>query len=63
MTIDIHYADAPLGHEIRGIDLSQPISDDVFAEIEAAYDRYGVVLFRGQNLTPDRSRFQNALAS
>ncbi len=54
MTIDIHYADAPLGHEIRGIDLSQPISDDVFAEIEAAYDRYGVVLFRGQNLTPDQ---------
>jgi len=54
MTLDIRFADAPLGHEIRGIDLSGPVSDAVFAEIEAAYDNYGVVVFRGQKITPDQ---------
>ena len=53
MTLDIRYADAPLGHEIRGLDLSQPLDDATFAEIEAAYDRYGVICFRDQKLTPD----------
>jgi len=52
MTISIRYADAPLGHEILGVDLSKDIGDDDFAQIEAAYDRYGVIIFRGQSLTP-----------
>ncbi len=54
MSIDIRFADAPLGHEIRGVDLSQSIEDATFAEIEAAYDRYGVIVFRDQTLTPDQ---------
>ena len=54
MTLEIRFADAPLGHEIRGIDVSGHIPDDVFAEIEQAYDRYGVVLFRNQSLTPEQ---------
>lgn len=54
MALDIHFTDAPLGHEIRGVDLAQAVPDDVFAEIEAAYDRYGVVVFRNQQLTPDQ---------
>lgn len=53
MTLDIRFTDAPLGHEIRGVDLSKPVSDAVFAEIEAAYDNYGVILFRNQHLSPD----------
>ena len=54
MTLDIKFVDAPLGHEIRGVDLSKPIPDDVFAGIEAAYDRYGVIVFRGQKLSPEQ---------
>ena len=54
MTLDIRFVDAPLGHEIRGVDLSKPLPDDVFNEIEAAYDRYGVIVFRDQKLGPDQ---------
>ncbi len=51
--INIRYADAPLGHEIQGVDLSA-LDDADFTAIEDAYDRYGVILFRGQTLTPDQ---------
>jgi len=42
---------APVGAEIRGIDLSQPIDDATFGDIERAYARYGVLVFRDQHLT------------
>ena len=54
MPLNIRFSDAPLGHEILGVDLSKPIPDDVFAEIEKAYDIYGVIIFRGQSLTPQQ---------
>jgi taurine dioxygenase len=54
MTIEIAYADAPLGHEICGVDLSAPIDDSTFAEIEAAYDHFGTIIFRDQRLTPEQ---------
>lgn len=54
MAIQLSYADAPLGHEILGIDLSAPIDDATVAEIEAAYDHYGTIVFRGQHLTPEQ---------
>src|SRR5690606_4695423 len=44
----------PLGHEIRGVDLAGDIREDDFAAIEEAYDRFGVIVFRGQTLTPDQ---------
>ncbi|MEX2630795.1 MAG: TauD/TfdA family dioxygenase [Tistlia sp.] len=52
MAIEIVEVDAPLGHEIRGVDLAGEIDAKSFAAIEAAYDRYGVVVFRGRPLTP-----------
>jgi taurine dioxygenase len=52
--LDIVYADAPLGHEIRGVDLSQPLPDRLFEEIERTFDRYGVVVISGQRLTPQQ---------
>jgi taurine dioxygenase len=52
--LEIADSGAPLGHEIRGVDLSQPLSDRLFAEIEAAFDRYGVVVIPGQRLTPQQ---------
>jgi taurine dioxygenase len=54
MALDIRFTDAPLGHEIRGVDLSGEIDDAVFAQIERAFDEYGVVVFRDQKLAPEQ---------
>lgn len=40
------------GAEISGVDLSQPLSDAAFAEIERAFFDHEVVVFRDQKLTP-----------
>ena len=40
--------------EATGIDLSAPLAPDAVAEIEAAMDRYAVLVFRGQPLTQDQ---------
>jgi len=40
--------------EATGIDLSAPLARDAVAEIEAAMDRYTVLVFRGQPLTQDQ---------
>ena len=39
-----------LGAELTGVDLSQPLADEVFAEIEAALADYKVIFFRDQVL-------------
>jgi len=52
MAIEIIPAHAPLGAEIRGIDLSQPLNDATFEAIERAYNDQGVIFFRGQHITP-----------
>jgi alpha-ketoglutarate-dependent 2,4-dichlorophenoxyacetate dioxygenase len=39
---------------IGGVDLSQPIPDDVFREIEAAFNAYAVLVFHDQPLTEDQ---------
>ena len=41
-----------LGAEIRGVDLSKPLSQDLAREIRRAFLEHLVVFFRGQNLTP-----------
>ena len=42
------------GAEIAGVDLSQPLPQTVFDEIEAAFATWSVVVFRNQVLTPDQ---------
>jgi taurine dioxygenase len=54
MRLEIVPAGATLAAEIRGVDLAQPLGDDVFAAIERAYDDYGVVFFRNQRITPQQ---------
>lgn len=54
MPLEIVRAPAPLGHEIRGVDLSQPLDEESFAAIEEAYDHYGTLVFRDQSLTPEQ---------
>src|SRR5581483_6625811 len=43
-----------LGAEISGVDLSQPLADETFAQIAGAFFANEVVVFRGQKLTPDQ---------
>lgn len=53
MAFEVVCADAPVGAEIRGVDLSEPLSDTTFDAIEAAFNAHGVVFFRDQALPPD----------
>ena len=49
---------AALGAEIMGIDLSEPISDELFAKIQDCWHQNLVVLFRDQHLSEaDQVRF------
>ena len=50
---EIRPSSAPVGAEVFGVDLSAPLPDEVFEACEAAFDRYSVLCFRGQSLTPD----------
>jgi taurine dioxygenase len=52
MSIEIVPTGAALGAEIRGVNLGEPIADATFAEIERAYNEYGVIFFREQQITP-----------
>jgi taurine dioxygenase len=43
----------PLGAEITGIDVGQPMNDATFKRIEDAFHEHCVVVFRNQRLTPE----------
>lgn len=49
---DIRASAGPIGAEILGLDLSRPISDAAFAEVERAFNQYSVVVIRDQDLSP-----------
>lgn len=53
-TLEIVPSGAPLGHEIRGIDLSAPLAPETVGAISAAWAAHGVIVLRGQNLSPAR---------
>ncbi len=42
-----------IGAEIHGVDLSKPLGEATFKEIESALHQHLVVFFRGQDLSPD----------
>src|SRR3954452_4955381 len=54
MPVEITPTRAALGAEIRGIDLAQPPGEADFAAIEDAYNRFGVIFFRNQRITPQQ---------
>jgi taurine dioxygenase len=49
---DVRIFDAPLGAEVVGLDLSQPVSDVDFARIHAAHLDHHVLVFRDQRISP-----------
>ncbi|MDH3699909.1 MAG: TauD/TfdA family dioxygenase [Alphaproteobacteria bacterium] len=51
--IDVAPSDSVIGAEIRGVDLSHPIGDAVFARIHDAFLAHSVIYLRGQQLSPE----------
>ena len=43
-----------VGAEISGVNLAADLPDDIFEEIDDAYNRYSVLVFRDQKLTPEQ---------
>lgn len=54
MLLGFHQLTPVFAAEVRGLDLRRPIDAEIAAEIEAAMDRYGVLVFRRQNLDEDQ---------
>lgn len=50
----IEYPQLPLGAEITGIDLAQPVDDQTFRQIEDLFHDRGVIVFRDQRLTDEQ---------
>ncbi len=53
MTVEVIPTGAALGAEIRGLDLSKPLSDAEFEAVEQAWFDHIVLLFRGQHNVSD----------
>lgn len=54
MGITIYPVTPDFAAEIGDVDLSRPLSDADFAEIRAAFFKYAMLAFPGQNLTPQQ---------
>ena len=52
MALTVHPFDTALAAEIRGLDLSCDIDGDTFEQIESAWNKYSVLVFRDQEITP-----------
>ena len=46
--------DAPLGAEVIGLDLRQPVSEAALERLRVAYARHAVLVIRDQHLTPEQ---------
>jgi alpha-ketoglutarate-dependent 2,4-dichlorophenoxyacetate dioxygenase len=54
MAIDVTPLHRHLGAEVRGVDLTRPVMPETFAEIEAAFNRPGILVFPDQPLTDEQ---------
>lgn len=52
--LDVRPSGEGAGAEVSGVDLSASLPEDVFAEIDRALARHGVLVFRDQRLSPER---------
>jgi taurine dioxygenase len=54
MTLTMNALTETFGAELSGVDLAAPLDDATIGAIRAAFHAHGVVLFRGQVLTPEQ---------
>jgi alpha-ketoglutarate-dependent 2,4-dichlorophenoxyacetate dioxygenase len=54
MVIQLTPLHPTLGAEVRGVDLTRTVTADVFAEIEAAFNRYGILVFPEQPVSDEQ---------
>ena len=54
MAIELTPLHPTLGAAVRGVDLTRPVGPQVFAEIDAAFGRHGILVFPGQPLTDEQ---------
>lgn len=52
--IEIQRFDAPLGAEVTGLDLSEPLAESDFLRIHSAHLEHHVLVFRNQRITPQQ---------
>jgi taurine dioxygenase len=58
--LDVRPLTPLIGAEIHGVDISRPLGDSVVSAVRDTFNRYHVVFFRDQEMTPDE---QEAFAS
>ena len=54
MAIELTPLHPTLGAELRGVDLTRPVEPEIFAEIEAAFNRHGILVFPEQPVTDEQ---------
>ena len=54
MSIEVIPTGAALGAEVRGLDLTSPLSHEIFDAVQQAWYDHSVLLFRGQSLNDDQ---------
>jgi alpha-ketoglutarate-dependent 2,4-dichlorophenoxyacetate dioxygenase len=54
MAIDVTPLHPFLGAQVRGVVLARPMAPEVFAEVEAAFERFGILVFPDQPLTDEQ---------
>ena len=52
--IEVQPVSGAVGAEIHGVDLTQPVDAERFADIRQAFHDHGVIFFRDQKLTPEQ---------
>jgi len=54
MAIELTTLHPTLGASVRGVDLTRPVEPAAFAEIEGAFNRYGILVFPEQAVTDEQ---------
>ena len=52
--MEITHSTGPVGAEIKGVDLAEPLDEGAFRRIEAVFHDRGVIVIRDQKLTPEQ---------
>jgi alpha-ketoglutarate-dependent 2,4-dichlorophenoxyacetate dioxygenase len=54
MAVQVSPLHPTLGAQVRGVDLTRALTPEVFAEIEAAFNSYGILVFPGQPVSDEQ---------